>query len=475
MIIPTDSFLTHSMKKNPWGKKVARILAASLAAVEPGGLVREAMQRDKNHLHIDNLTLDLEQFKRVILIGIGKASVPMSAAAAEILGKDLTSGIIITKRIPKKSRKLKHKVFTVVGGHPVPDQGSLRGAQEILKLTENLTSEDLVLVLLSGGGSSLLTAPAPGISLEDLQSANQVLLKSGVDIHHMNTVRKHLSTIKGGQLAKAIFPARLVTLILSDVIAGLNDLVDPADIVASGPTMPDPTTFQEARGVISQFRIKDQLPISVVKHLELGMENNHLETPKPGNEIFDRASSFIIGNNMDAIIAGVYQAEAEGFPTRNMGTCITGDANKAGKFMANVLTMAEGNHIKPIPEEYQLELPRPVCVIAGGESTVHLQEDKSIGKGGRNLELALSAMSGLDGLDEAALITLASDGEDGVTGAAGAVVTGESYKRAVKLGLDIDLELKNHNSYHVFDRLDDLIITGPTYTNVNDLMFSFKF
>ena len=468
MNILPESFLTHSMRENPWGNKVARILAASLAAVEPGSLVRGVMQRENNLLTIDGITFDLNNYEQTILIGIGKASVPMSAAAAKILGENLTSGIILTKKIPKKSRDLKHKVITIAGGHPVPDQGSIKGAQEILNLTENLTEKDLVLVLLSGGGSSLLTSPASGISLEDLQRTNQVLLGCGADIIDINIIRKHISAVKGGQLAKAIFPARLVTLILSDVMGELGDYFDQAYSVASGPTFPDPTTFQDALDVISQYQIRDKLPKSVITHLESGKIDPAMETPKPADAIFDQASNMIIGCNQVAVEAAIQQAQEEGFKVDG-GRPFSGEAKGIGFHSAAELSMDLSGR-DPVPKTI-----RPYCRISGGESTVTLPPSGYIGKGGRNLELALSAMELMKGLKDVALVTLASDGEDGDTGAAGAIVTGESYQRALNLEIDPNLELANHNSYPVFEELDDLIITGPTFTNVNDLLFTFVF
>jgi glycerate 2-kinase len=465
MNLTPDTFLTKTLREKSWGIKVASILAASLAAVDPGSLVHGIMQIEKNLLIIDDINLDLEEYGQVILIGIGKASVPMSAAAAKVLGEDLTSGIVLTKKIPQKSPSLKHKIFTIVGGHPVPDQGSLKGAREIMKLTENLTEKDLVLVLLSGGGSSLLTAPPEGISLEDIQITNQVLLGCGADIRHINTIRKHLSLVKGGQLAKHIYPARLVTLILSDVMEDRYGVDDSADMVASGPTLPDPTTFHDAVDLISYYRIIDQLPTSVINHLDLGKQGKINETPKPDDEIFARTSALIIGSNQDAVEAGIKQAQAEGFYAHR-GYVITGEAKQLGVVFATMIRMRASG---------QNHLPQPNCGITGGESTVTLPAGGKIGKGGRNLELALSAMQALSGLENVALVSLASDGEDGVTGAAGAIVTGESYQRAIKLGIDPEHELSDHNSYHVFEKLDDLIITGPTFTNVNDLLFTFAF
>jgi hydroxypyruvate reductase len=465
MNIPPDSFLTLSMKENIWGNKIARILAASLDAVEPSGLVSGIMRRDNNNLHIDDNILDLEKFKRIILIGIGKASVPMSAAAAEILGKKLTSGIILTKKTPPISPNLNQKFFIIEGGHPVPDQGSQKGAQEILRLTDDLSAEDLVLILLSGGGSSLFTAPAPGISLDDLKRTNQVLLSSGADIGQINTIRKHISLVKGGLLAKHIYPAKLVTLILSDVMEVRNSVFDPVDMVASGPTSPDPTTFEEAMDLIAYLKIEELLPVSVINHLDTGRQSIHPETPKPGDEIFEQATTLIIGSNKDAVEAGLLQAQTEGFIIER-GEPFSGEAKEIGFGLASTISHRESS---PDP------ITIPICSILGGESTVTLSPTGKIGKGGRNLELALGAMEAMDGLKDVALVTLASDGEDGVTGAAGAIVTGESYQRSLAIGIDPSQELAAHNSYPVFKKLDDLIITGPTFTNVNDLIFTFLF
>ena len=467
MMLAPEVFLTKTMREKPWGNTVARILAASLAAVEPGNLMHRVMQRDKSLLTIDDITLDLDEYRQIIIFGIGKASIPMSAAGAEILGDYLTSGIILTKTHSGKKQNPDDKINIFIGGHPIPDRGSLEGAKQILNMTKDLTAQDLVLVLLSGGGSSLLTAPFPGISLEDLQRTNQVLLGSGADILDINTVRKHISLVKGGQLAKAIHPARLVTLILSDVVTNSKDLYNSADMVASGPTMADPSTFQDAIDVINFYQIKEQLPTSVVDHLESGNKDKKLETPKPGDNIFKQITTVILGGNTTAVEAGIQKAKEEGFNTKRAGF-ISGDAKQFGSGLAEMMGVIISGQV---PEPFL----RPSCNILGGESTVTLPTTGKVGKGGRNQEVALSAMPGLAGLKDIALITLASDGEDGITGAAGAVVTGDSYQRAQDLGMNPEQELVDHNSYSVFAKLDDLIITGSTFTNVNDLCFIFYF
>jgi hydroxypyruvate reductase len=330
----------------------------------------------------------------------------------------------------------------------------------IKEALSDLTSNDLVLVFLSGGGSSLLSLPVEGISLNDLQLANQVLLSSGGNIIEINTIRKHISQIKGGQLVKMIAPARAVTLILSDVIG------NPLDMIASGPTVPDPTTFSDAFNIVKKYRLDKLLPESIINRLKNGVEKIIPDTPKPDDPIFMNVDNILIGSNQDALIAAVQQAKNEGFNAEFLSFPIQGEASLAGEKMAEILIQMAVSD-KP--------LPRPALLVAGGETSVTLPAALFTGKGGRNLETALSALKLLDRVKDAALITLASDGEDGLTDAAGGVVTGESYQRAVELRLDIEKELNNHNSYLVFEKLGDLLQPGPTQTNVNDICYLFTF
>ncbi len=461
MIHPPEAFLTHSLTKLSGGIKVAKILSASLAAVEPGEVVKKSLVRKGDRFLIGGETLNIKSFDRIILIGIGKAAYPMSMAAADLLGDELTRGIILTKPgadlLPDKyAGVIKH----LHGGHPVPNQNSITASGIIQTQLAELNSRDLVVLLLSGGGSALLSAPSPGITLQDLILTNQVLLGCGANITEINTIRKHISLVKGGLLARIAAPAKIVTLILSDVMG------DPIDMIASGPTAPDPSTFQDALNVIQKYNLEELLPLTVVERLNKGCSREYSETPKPKDPLFQKVFNYIIGRNLDSVQAGILAAEREGFSAGILPNPLIGEASRMGIELAEILCQM-ANEGKP--------LPRPACLIGGGETTVTLHSSEEIGRGGRNLETALSAVKILDGLVNAALITLATDGEDGVTDAAGAVVTGESFLRGRTLQIQPANYLLNHDSYSYFQKLNDLLLTGVTRTNVNDLCFLFTF
>ncbi|NOQ40653.1 MAG: DUF4147 domain-containing protein [Anaerolineales bacterium] len=461
MIQPPEAFLTHSLTKLSGGIKVAKILSASLAAVEPGEVVKKSLVRKGDCFLIGGEILDLKAFDGFILIGIGKAAFPMSMAAADLLGGELTRGIILTKpgadQLPEKyAGVIKH----IHGGHPVPNQNSITASGIIQTQLAELNARDLVIFLLSGGGSALLSAPCPGITLQDLILTNQVLLGCGSNITEINTIRKHLSLVKGGLLAKIAAPAKIVTLILSDVMG------DPVDMIASGPTAPDPSTFQDGLNIIHKYNLEKSLPLPVVERINKGCSGEYPETPKSNDPLFQKVFNHIVGRNLDSVQAGILAAEQEGFSARILPDPLKGEASRVGAELAEILCQM-ANKGKP--------LPRPACLIGGGETTVTLHSRGDIGRGGRNLETALSAVKILDGLPNAALITLATDGEDGVTDAAGAVVTGESFLRGKTLQLQPENYLLNHDSYSYFQKLDDLLLPGVTRTNVNDLCFLFTF
>lgn len=461
MIYPPESFLTHSLKEKPWGMKAARIISASLTAVEPGRVIKESLVRTGTRLRIGDEELNLKDFNRIFLIGIGKASTPMTLAAADILNEHLHGGMILTK---SGSHDLPERVTKILdlyhGGHPIPDQNSLKAVAAITNLLSKAKSDDLILFLLSGGGSALLAGPYPGLTLKDLRLTNQILLSCGADIKEINTIRKHISTVKGGQLAKIAVPAKLFTLILSDVMG--NQL----DMIASGPTTPDPSTYQDAVEIIERYDLDHRLPKSVLNHLIQGLAGHLPETPKPGDPIFRDVTNLIIGRNSDSIQAGVQQAVLEGFNADTLPEPLEGEARLAGEKLAAILQRMA---LKSEP------LPRPACLIIGGETTVSLQSSGEIGKGGRNIEIALSAVKTMNNVPGVVLITLATDGEDGETDAAGAVVTGDSYRRGRILQMDPETYLRNHNSYPYFQALNDLLVPGVTQTNVNDLCFLITF
>ncbi len=461
MKIPPHSFLSRSIREKPWGEKVSRILAASLAAVDPDLLIKDYLTRENNRLYLPGHEIDLQRFRRIYLLGIGKAALSMSTGLEDLIGDRLTEGFVLTKKgqshLPESSPR-KNRIFT--GGHPVPDEDGLQATKEILDHLLSLNEDDLVIVLISGGSSALFTQPADGISLADLRKTNQILLSCGADIREMNTIRKHLSRVKGGGLAKTLYPAQILTLILSDVMG------DPADMIGSGPTAPDPSTFSDALAVIDKYGLKDVLPELVVGRLDQGAQGSLPETPKAGDPCFKDVINLILANNRKALEGGLAQAQVEGFSTRILPDHLNGEACAVGADLAHRLAdlAREGN-----------PLPRPACLIAGGETTVTLTNSTKPGLGGRNLETALCAIALLDGLDNIALITLATDGEDGATNSAGAVVTGESHQLCQRLGLDPESYLQNHDSYTLFENLDDLLLIGPTGTNVNDLCFLFAF
>jgi hydroxypyruvate reductase len=327
----------------------------------------------------------------------------------------------------------------------------------MLALLNHLEPTDLVFCMVSGGGSALMAAPVDGIALPDMQKLTGLLLKCGASIDEINTIRKHLDRVKGGGLARISYPAQLVTLILSDVVG------NPLEVIASGPTVADPTTYGDAEQVIFHHHLQEETPGSILQVLKAGKTGLLPESLKPGDPCLERVHNVIIGSNLQAAKAGVSQACLEGFNPLLLTNYLQGPAVQAGGFLSAVLKQMVG---------YGQPVPRPACLVAGGETTVVL---KGSGKGGRNQELALSSVEGLDGLEQVALVTLATDGEDGPTDAAGAVVTGKTAARAGRLGLSPQAYLEDNNSYPFFKQLGDLVRTGPTGTNVNDLVFLFTF
>jgi glycerate 2-kinase len=306
-----------------------------------------------------------------------------------------------------------------------------------------------------------MTLPPSGISLADLQVLTQVLLECGATINEINTIRKHVSQLKGGQLAQLASPAKVVSLILSDVVG------DPLEVIASGPTVPDPTTFDDAWSILVRYGVVEDMPTSIINHLSAGREGTVPDTPKPGDPLFDRVQNVIIGSNRLAAYAAAEEAQRMGFDTILLTTFLEGEAREVGKVIAGLAKGAvHGEAMHPAGRS----LSRPVCLVLGGETTVTLHGD---GKGGRNQEMALAAALSLVGWEDVLIACLATDGTDGPTDAAGAFADGTSINRAVHLGLDAKTYLGRNDAYHFFRQLDDLIVTGPTKTNVNDLILVF--
>ncbi|ANE51473.1 glycerate kinase type-2 family protein [Flavisolibacter tropicus] len=418
----------------------------AVAAVKPSTLIQKHLQRQADHLMICGDRVALQADTRVFIIGAGKAAALMAQTAEEILGDVVTDGFIVTKYehgLPL--RKIKY----IEVGHPVPDEKSLQASREVMQLVKDLAPQDVVIFLLSGGASSLLADCPEGTHFPDVQEVFTLLLKSGADIHEMNTVRKHMSHIKGGQLAKAICPARLYSLILSDVIG------DDLDIIGSGPTAPDSSTFADVLAVLAKYQITDKLPTTIYQHLLDGYEGKIAETPKDGDACFMNTQNHIIGSNRIALQAAADKAKALGYHAHIITYTLKGEASVVGQALAE--------------EAMDWNGPRPACLLYGGESTVTI---KGKGKGGRNMELALAAGSCCHLHPNITILAAGTDGTDGPTDAAGAVVNTDLMEEAIALHGSPVPYLDNNDSYTYFQETDALLKTGPTQTNVMDLVIT---
>ena len=415
-------FTTRSLKD----PRVLRILASAIEAVDPYQAVQNYLPAVEG---------------RVFGLGIGKAALPMMDALAERI--PLAGGLAVTKFASGEASR----PYTVIeGGHPIPDERSFDAGQRVLEFVSSLHEDDTLICLISGGGSALVTAP--DVPLEDLMTLTSLLLSSGARIDEINTLRRQLDRIKGGGLARAT-EAKIISLILSDVIG------NPLEAIASGPTVPDPTTKQDARNILKKYNLEKQVPDSILFSLE---KENLISQPREQALRFQNIQNRIVGDNRLAARAALEQAEREGFDAEILSNELQGEAREVGLELARRLRVDN------------VRRTHPFCLIAGGETTVTIQGN---GKGGRNQELALAAVSELAEVADVMLITLATDGDDGPTDAAGAVVTGESAQRAQSLGLDVSDHLSRNDAYPFFEKLGDLLKTGPTGTNVNDLTFLF--
>jgi len=385
---------------------------------------------------------------RVVVVGAGKASGAMAAAVEEAWGERVTGGLVVVKDGHLAETR---RVKLVEAGHPVPDERGAAAARDLLALALGAGDQDLVLTLISGGASALTPAPAPPITLGDKQVMTRLLLAAGADINQLNAVRKHCSVLKGGQLARAAAPARVAALLLSDVIG------DPIDVIGSGPTAPDASTFGEALGILDRFDLRQRAPASVRERLERGVRGETAETPKPDDAIFERVVNVVIGNNQLVVAAAASRAAALGLAPHVLTRSLHGEARDAAREL-----VALGGEIAA----GRGPIAPPACLIAGGETTVTVRGD---GIGGRCQEFALAAALELEGRDGMAVLAAGTDGSDGPTDAAGAVADGESASRARHQGLDPRAHLYRNDSNRVFAALGDLVITGPTNTNLLDL------
>jgi len=433
--------------------KEARILALSsiesaVRAVDPKRIIESRFLLKDSTIHTNEYSFDLRQFKRIYVIGGGKASGSMAEAVEQLLGRRITDGLVV---VPYASKNRTDIIKLHEASHPIPDEAGVNGARRIMEMAAQARQDDLIICLISGGGSSLMSLPRQEISIAEKKEITQALLRCGATISEINTVRKHVSDIKGGWLARRAHQATIVNLVLSDVVG------DRLESIASGPTVPDPTTFSDAIKVLRKYGLWDSVPKSIRKILSDGEKSLIPETPKENDEAFKKVHNVIIGNNRTAALAACEHLNSAGLNTILLTSTLEGEARCVGTMLASIgcEVSSSGNPVR-----------KPAGIVAGGETTVTVTGK---GSGGRNQELALAAALRLGGTDGIVVASVSTDGIDGPTDAAGAIVDGRTLTRAKKVGLTPEEYLTENDSYNFFLKLDDLILTGPTGTNVNDI------
>lgn len=425
------------------------IFNAAVSAVQPSRLLPKNIQLNKDTLLLKDQSFSLKDIEHIYVTGAGKAAAAMALETEKILGEHITRGIVVTKYdhcLPLK------KIKCIEAGHPLPDENSVKAGEEILNLVSNSGERDIIISLISGGASALMADHPPGITLSQLQHLFELLLQSGATISEINTVRKHLSFIKGGQLARAAYPATIVSFILSDVIG------DPLDIIASGPTVPDTSSFQDVFSVLGKYRLTDKIHPSIYDWLQKGLNKEIKETPKPEAKFFEKTFNYLIGTNRIALDAAAVKAKQLGFTPFILTDKMSGEVDEEAKKLVV--------HLK------NNSYSAPACILIGGETTVTI---KGKGKGGRNQQFALAALHELMKLSQdqfriPLILSAGTDGSDGPTEATGALVDEETIRKTKTLDLDVARYLENNDAYNFFAQVGGHIITGATQTNVMDIV-----
>jgi glycerate 2-kinase len=425
-----------------------KIFEAGLQAADPMLSIPRHLRVDGQILNAGHAVYDLTNYKNFYVVGAGKATAKMALAVEQLLGERISGGCVIVKH---GHTAVLRKLQIVEAGHPIPDQAGVDAAEAILELLSGALESDLIFCLISGGASALLTSPSAGLSLKDKQQTTQMLLSCGARIHEVNAIRKHISKVKGGRLAELAYPATVVSLLLSDVIG------DGVDIIGSGPTAPDSSTFVDCLSIIERYGVSEMIPGTVRRFLEKGAAGEAAETPKLGNPIFDKVQNLIVGNNQSALRAAKEKAEALGYYALVLSSAIEGEAKKVAVDHVAIARDVLAGHGA---------FHRPACIISGGETTVTV---KGEGLGGRNQEFALAAAVEIDGMEGMVVLSGGTDGTDGITDAAGAIVDNTTVQRAREKGLDARDHLRRNDSYPLLNAVGDLLVTGPTLTNVMDL------
>lgn len=436
------------------GEDARKILNSAINAVDPYQCVLNKINLMDETIVMDGNRLSLKQTGRIFVIGIGKSAVPMAKAIIDLMATRISKAVVITK--DKKfleANGYKECLEVHLGGHPVPSMASISATKSVFDSLPSLNANDLVFVLISGGGSALFTQPVEGVSLEDMQKLTKVLLKCGADINEINTLRKHLDQVKGGRLADRLQPALVRTLILSDVIG------DPLDMIASGPTVPDPTTYEDARGIVEKYDVKSLIPKSILTFLSNGLLGQEPETLKEGSISPDRVQNLLIGTNFKALEAGRKCAQALGYNSLIISSYMTGKTDEVAEFLDGIIQTEMA---------YDQPIKRPLCFLFGGETTVNVRGE---GLGGRNQDLALKMAQRIRKQPGLLFISFATDGDDGPTDAAGAVCDGLVYDEAEAVyHMDVQTYISDNDSYHFHQKIGSLIKTGSTGTNVNDII-----
>ena len=433
---------------NPGTKRILRsLLDAGLEACNPAQAIADTLHLHNNRLHAQDFQYDLTHYDRVMCVGAGKASARMAMALEQVLGNRLEGGLVI---VPDEYGAPCHKVRILEAAHPIPDGRGVKATKQLLTLTQSLSQHDLLIVLLSGGASSLLCAPSAGLTLADKQRTTRLLLRSGATIQEMNVIRKHVSAIKGGQLIQST-PATILTLIMSDVIG------DDLPTIGSGPTVIDPSTFKDAIDILQQYSIWSKVPESVQRHLQQGLAKTIPAPLKLTRQQTLRNRHIILANNRQALEGVAKTAKQLALKPFILPYPLQGEAKEIGSILGGLARdlVEFGNPVHP-----------PACLIAGGEPTVTVNGK---GQGGRAQECVLAAAQELAGLTNVFVAGLGTDGTDGPTDVAGAVVDGKTVQRAMKKRLSIEQALHEHDSYTFFQQIRGHIMTGPTGTNVNDI------
>jgi glycerate 2-kinase len=424
-----------------------QIFNAALTAADAAETVSCHVKVDGEAFDIDGRLYSLRSYRSIFVVGAGKGSAQMCRRLEELIGDRLSGGIIIVKygyTVPVK------KIAVIEAGHPIPDENGLDATEQVIDLLRQTTSEDLVISLISGGGSALLSSPTDGVSFHEKQEMTELLLKCGAPIREVNAIRKHISKVKGGRVARLAYPSTLISLILSDVVG------DAISAIASGPTAPDPSTFSECQVILDRYKLRTKKSDSIARLIDKGSAGEIDETPKPGDPVFENVLNVVVGNNRLTVMAAKEQAESLGYSVKVIDDLAEGETTE--------LAVAHAAIVKEIYHSGTVR--RPACVISGGEATVTLRGD---GLGGRNQEFALATALELDGLDGVVALIGGTDGTDGPTDAAGGIVDGGTVRCGQTKGLDARDYLSRNDSYHYLQATDDLLITGPTFTNVMDL------